>query len=734
MVKNKTQIVTKNGFSKKILDNLPQGIDIVDKNANIIYMNNFLIKKFGKKSIGKKCYEVYKKDKKQCFNCPLKKSIKIGQSKTIEVKGAIDEKIFLIVHKGVEFEGKKAVLEIFQDVTKQKQVEKKLKESEEKFRLIYETSPDAIMTLEPPSWKFTSGNKAIVKMFGVKDENHFTTLGPWQLSPKYQPDGQLSSVKAKKMINKAMKEGGNFFEWTHKKFKGENFFATVLLNKVNFRGKAFLNARVQDITEQKRSEENLRMTEYSINKSSDAIFWIDKDAGFIKANSAGSKLLGYTKSELSKMKVYDIDPIFTKEVWPKHWQELKKKKSMTIQTKHIKKDGTIYDAEIFLNYIKYGDQEYNFAFVTDITKQKKAEKELEESEERLETILNSMSDGLFVIDKENKILMFNKTASDISMFSYEEVFGKNYNKFIKFVFEDTDKLNDLFIKESLLFGRTTKMTNHSELIRKNGTRIPISTNATSFKDSNGDIIGCVVLFRDITYEREVDKMKSEFISVASHQLKTPLTGIKWFSELLLKEKGGDLNKKQKYFLTNVHYSNERLINLVDDLLDTSHIEAGKKFEIHRKETDIVEIVNDVIKNKISLISNKKITVIKCEGAPKEFKLSVDPIKIKQVFNNLVNNALKYSKYGGQVEIGCDQHLKNKIIIYVKDKGIGIPKKQQNRVFDKFFRADNAITSKTDGTGLGLYIAKAIIEAHGGEMWFESKIGKGSTFYFSLPID
>jgi PAS domain S-box-containing protein len=150
------------------------------------------------------------------------------------------------------------ILSSGQDITERKKIEKSLVESEEKHRLIYETSSDAIMTLEPPSWVFTSGNSAIVKMFGVKNEKEFTSLGPWDVSPKYQPDGQLSSVKAKKMIGIAMKKGTNFFEWTHKKVRGGDFFATVLLNRVKMDEKVFLQARVSDITERKNAEEKLK--------------------------------------------------------------------------------------------------------------------------------------------------------------------------------------------------------------------------------------------------------------------------------------------------------------------------------------------------------------------------------------------------------------------------------------------------------------------------------------------
>jgi len=133
----------------------------------------------------------------------------------------------------------------------------KLKESEEKYRILYEYSADAIMTLEPPDWRFTSGNLATVNIFKLKDEKEFISLAPWQVSPEYQPDGQLSSEKAIKMINKAMQEGANFFEWTHKRYKGENFPATVLLTRMKIGGKNLLQAIVRDVSEYKRAEQIL---------------------------------------------------------------------------------------------------------------------------------------------------------------------------------------------------------------------------------------------------------------------------------------------------------------------------------------------------------------------------------------------------------------------------------------------------------------------------------------------
>ncbi len=233
-------------------------------------------------------------------------------------------------------------------------------------------------------------------------------------------------------------------------------------------------------------------------------------------------------------------------------------------------------------------------------------------------------------------------------------------------------------------------------------------------------------------EIEINNMKSEFVSVASHQLRTPLTGIKWFGQLLLRGKAGGLTPDQKDFIQQMYDSNDRMINLVNDLLNVSRIETGKKFTIEKNPVNIVPMVESLFTELVALAAQHKVILERAPDFPTELRLTVDGDKIRQVLQNLLSNAVKYSKEGGTVTITCDTSKKTKVTFSVTDTGLGIPEKQQSRMFEKFFRADNVQTKETDGTGLGLFIAKAIVEGHGGEIWFESKENVGTTFYFSLP--
>jgi len=364
--------------------------------------------------------------------------------------------------------------------------------------------------------------------------------------------------------------------------------------------------------------------------------------------------------------------------------------------------------------------------VQDVTNQKEFENKIIRSSALISSLLDSIPDVIFYKDLEGVYLGCNPAFSEFVGRPRDMIIGKtDYDLFSKEV-ADSFRVND---KKMLDTGEPRH--NEEWVTYPNGKKVLLDTLKTPYYGPNKERIGILGISRDITERSEIEKMKSEFISVASHQLKTPLSGIKWLSELLI---GGKIDKpteKQKEYLEDIHFSNERMINLVDDLLDISNIEAGNKSKLVKKETDIMEILGQVLLDDQQLAREKEVNIIKCENAPTKFIMNIDGDKIRQVFANLINNAIKYSKNKGLVEVDCE-HKNNEVVFRVKDNGIGIPKEQQKQMFLKFFRADNARESEPNGTGLGLYIAKAIAEAHGGKLWFESEENKGTTFYFSLP--
>lgn len=247
-----------------------------------------------------------------------------------------------------------------------------------------------------------------------------------------------------------------------------------------------------------------------------------------------------------------------------------------------------------------------------------------------------------------------------------------------------------------------------------------------------EVIGSLIILHDVTREKLIDRMKSEFITVAAHQLRTPLTGIKWSLEMLSTEEGIITKDEQKELLDKAFQSNERMIKLVNSMLTVSQLEEGR-FLYKFSEIQIEDLIQEILKNFEVQIKNKKIECIFNKPEKPLLKIKIDLEKITIALVNLIDNAIKYTPQKGKIIIFLEEK-DNKIKISIKDTGMGISKEDQQKLFVKFFRSAEALKTETSGSGLGLFIAKNIIEAHKGQIWVESEKEKGTTFYFTLPIE
>jgi len=239
-----------------------------------------------------------------------------------------------------------------------------------------------------------------------------------------------------------------------------------------------------------------------------------------------------------------------------------------------------------------------------------------------------------------------------------------------------------------------------------------------------------VITRSFERLAEASQMKSEFINIVSHQLRSPLTNIKWTFEVMASEEFKVPEEKQEEYFVNVKENIARMVELIDELLIVSKIEQGS-FTVSKIEVSLRDLTRDLVERYrvFAKASRIKLNFYSQEDLPNIF---TDSSLLKIVTENLIDNAISYTGGGGIVEINLIKE-KNKVLFVIKDSGVGIPEKEQRYIFQKFFRANNISEKRAKGSGLGLYVCKSIINKLGGEIWFESKLGKGTTFYFRLPI-
>ncbi len=350
---------------------------------------------------------------------------------------------------------------------------------------------------------------------------------------------------------------------------------------------------------------------------------------------------------------------------------------------------------------------------------KEALSKAEEEKNKTQAIITNFTDGLFLFDEKSNLVLVNPQA---------EVFFKIGAKDL--INKPILELSTIPALASLvkLLGPEIKGIFRKEYQPQKDLVLEVSTIPIM---GQVEKLGTLIILHDVTREKRIERMKTEFVSIAAHQLRTPLSAIKWTLRMLLDGDLGGITKEQRNFIKKTYSSNERMVTLINDLLNVSRIEEGRY--LYKPTWADIEVVAQFVVNSYKEESKKR--GIKVEFKKPEKKLPlvlIDGEKIRLAIQNIFENAIRYTRPGGKVTVSL-KRVKKEIEVSIKDTGAGIPKEQQERVFTKFFRAANVMRMETEGSGLGLFITKNIIEAHGGKIWFESEENKGSTFHFTLPI-
>jgi PAS domain S-box-containing protein len=373
----------------------------------------------------------------------------------------------------------------------------------------------------------------------------------------------------------------------------------------------------------------------------------------------------------------------------------------------------------------YGDSQA--AILYSITNQaanavSKLQEVLDAEKGKLSSVINSMTDGVIMVSRDNQLLVFNPSIRELLWLG---------NKPEISMFDIVDSLAgkvDIRTKIDQALAESKPIVINEVYIRDRALELTV----TPVRDQSGEKLGAAAVFHDITTEKSLEKLRQEFTAMMVHELRAPLTAVRWSSESL--KKLAETNKlepvKAKETAYTIETASTNMLELVNDLLDVAKIEAGK-FEINKQDYDLVGIIKDAIQVFMPQAQMKHLALNII--TPEVLKVQCDKVRIGQVLNNLISNAIKYTD-SGQVDIGAEvQTAKSRVVVSIKDSGVGVSREDLAQLFSKFKQLKSADNARK-GTGLGLVVSKGIVEAHGGQIWAESAgENMGTTFYFSIPM-
>jgi two-component system cell cycle sensor histidine kinase/response regulator CckA len=625
------------------------------------------------------------------------------------------------------------------------------KRAEDRYRMLFESSRDAIMTLEPPSWRFTSGNPATVKMFGAKDEEEFISHGPWELSPERQPDGRVSAEKSREMIETAVRKGTHFFEWTHRRIGGEKFSADVLLTRMEQKGKVILQGSVRDITERKRAEEAIavsnKLLQAIINTAPMRIFWKDTESRYMGCNFAFARDAGVKSPEdLIGKDDFQLG-------WKEHTESYRADDLRVIESgipklSYDETQTTPDGHHIWISTSKVPlRNEANeiigvLGVYDDITNRKRAEDALKSSEEFIRSILSSIDEAFIVIDRDYRIVSANRAFCEQTGILPADIIGKHCYEISRHLTRPCHEVDlNCGCKRTFETGEPTVYIN--TLKDEKGDQTHLETKTYAMKDEAGNVKSVIEIINDITEKinletqfRQAQKMEAigTLAGGIAHDFNNILTAIIGFGYITLMKMGPDDPQRQN--IENILEGADRAANLTKDLLIFSRKQVSEK-----EAVDLNEIIGKVEKFLVRVIGED----IKCSFALHNEPIVVyaDPHQLEQVLMNLSTNARDAMAKSGDLIISAEQILVENdfvtihgygkpgryALLTISDTGEGMDEATRKKIFEPFFTTKEV----GKGTGLGLAVVYGIIKDHEGFINVYSEPGIGTSFKIYLPL-
>jgi len=638
------------------------------------------------------------------------------------------------------------------ELSTRKGAETGLRESEERYATLVEKGNDGIVIIQDRTLKFVNEKMVKLTSFKIADAigRPFTDF----ISPEYR-DLALRNHKLRLMG----KPVPITYEIEILTKKGEKVPVEINASLIEYRGRKASMAIIRDISDRREVEKTLQEEKGKLDAIyktiKDGLALYDIDGRVLFMNPSLKKLFGV------KTNLFGVERVKIAKNRRKYFKYYLERYDDSLETQRQVYAGRPVSnvlMKVYSSPPKYVEGNYvpikdnlgkvigmsaSFRDVTVLKNQSekiaKQLLEMEKQKERVQAIFNNVEEGVYIFDKNLKIIQANSACEIMTGCEEKEMIGKTYYE----IFGCHDRVGHFYPE----FDPVSKVITTKESVpydehlhtSKNGKQRWVGVSYTPIFNEAGDIEQIVGVVRDITAIKELEKAKSEFVSVASHELRTPLTVINGYLSLLL---NGDLGKLESeksrltFFtiLNKVKYETERLTKLVGELLNVSRIEEGRLRLVLRK-LPIIKLVDEITSDFKAMAAMKGVrlqVIHKVRENGRDYYVMADQDKLKEILVNLLDNAIKFTESGGEIVISCTEK-KGQIDIGVKDTGVGIESTMLPRVFDKFQQISGSYLKENKGTGLGLFIVKSLVELHKGKIWVESEVGAGTEFNFSLPL-
>jgi len=604
-----------------------------------------------------------------------------------------------------------------------------IERKDETFRSIFENYAFAI-TIADEKEKIISWNKCTEDLF-LMDEKDLCNK---DVSTFY-PQEEWKKIQQEHISKKGIK-----FKMETKMIKktGEIFDVEVSLFVLKGAGGKTVGSIgiIKDITNLKTTKKKIIESDIMFrdifDATSDLLLYLEKGV-ILDVNKATLDLSGFLKKDFIGKKISELKKLFSKDDLNKHYEAIESA-SNGIKLKDYEsdlksKDEHIYKFLFSVDYIK-DDEEVKGVLIRgkDITQRQRAWEELVKLEEKYRVLAETSADGVVTIDPLGRLTYVNP--------SFEKLCGRRKSQILATLFREYLSDESVYFFQQITIDarkKNEKIENiELELVHDSGDIIPIEVNVAPYKKNN-EFAGLVCTIRDITERRRVEnelkkseRLKTEFMNIVAHELKSPVTPIKGYLDLIISD--NNASEKIKSWAKVSLRNSERLLKLVNDILDVSRLDTDTmRFDMEK--LDIIQILNEISEDMRPAIESKKLKMI--TNIPKDLPNIIgDKYRLSQVFKNLFANAVKFTD-NGSITIEAEKK-KDHILISLNDTGVGVSKDELKKIFNKFYQAYTGDDRKNEGTGLGLFICKEIVQKHNGEIWADSEIGKGSQFYVKLP--